>query len=84
MKRIFSTIIFAFATLVVFSQTEEAVYNYFNKTFTRNNDGSTDVNVSFSLTLFTHTAMNSTYGQTYVIYNPDHQSVTINDAYTIQ
>ncbi|MDY3064121.1 MAG: DUF3857 domain-containing protein [Bacteroidaceae bacterium] len=84
MKRIFSTIIFALATLLVFSQNTEAVYNYFNKTFTRNNDGSTDVNVSFSLTLFTHTAMNNTYGQTYVIYNPDHQSVTINNAYTIQ
>lgn len=84
MKRIASTLLLLALTLMVCAQPEEARYNYKNKTITRNADGSTDVNVSFSLTLFTHTAMNATYGQTYVIYNPKFQTITINEAYTIQ
>lgn len=66
------------------AQNEEARYNYIHKTITRHADGSTDLNVRMSLTLFTHTAMNSNYGETYVLYNSEHQKVTVNEAYTIQ
>lgn len=85
MKRTLLTSIFVLVGLVLFANaTDEARYNYYDKTITRNADGSTDYNVRFSLTLFTHTAMNSTYGETFVTYNPDFQKVTINEAYTIQ
>ncbi len=84
MKRIILISVCVLLSLTASAQTEEARYNYYDKTIVRNADGSTDFNVKFSLTLFTHTAMNSTYGQTYVIYNPDHQKVVVNEAYTVQ
>lgn len=62
----------------------EAVYNFWDESLVRNADGSTDHRVSFSLTLFTHTAMNSTYGQTFVCYNPNYQSLRIDTAYTVR
>lgn len=85
MKRALLISIFVFVGLALFANpTDEARYNYYHKTITRNPDGSTDYNVKFSLTLFTHTAMNSTYGETFVTYNPDFQKIIINEAYTIQ
>lgn len=84
MKRaLLLTLILSIATLG-FSQNEEARYNYIRKSITRNADGSTDYRSAFSLTLFTHTAMNSTYGESFVAFNPQFQTVTINDAYTIR
>lgn len=62
----------------------EAIYNFLDESLVRNADGSTDHRVSFSLTLFTHTAMNSTYGQTFVCYNPDYQTLHIDTAYTVR
>lgn len=84
MRKALSTILIALLAVVAFAQPKEAEYGYVKKSITRLADGSTDYNVSFSLTLFTHTAMNSTYGQTYVIYNPRYQQVKINKAYTIR
>lgn len=62
----------------------EAIYNFLDESIIRHTDGSTDHRVSFSLTLFTHTAMNSTYGQTFVCYNPEFQTLTLDTAYTIR
>ncbi len=84
MKRTLFISVCVLLSAAAFAQAEEARYNYYDKTLVRNADGSTDFNVKFSLTLFTHTAMNSTYGQTYVAYNPDFQKVTVNEAYTVQ
>ena len=84
MKRLFITSVFVLLAFVGFAQNEEARYNYYDTEIVRNADGSTDYRVKFSLTLYTHTAMNSTYGQTYVTYNPEHQRVVVNEAYTIQ
>ena len=36
------------------------------------------------LTLFTHTAMNSTYGESFIVYNPDFQTLKIHSSYTRQ
>lgn len=84
MRKTLLTSILLLLSACVFAQAEEARYNYYDKTIVRNADGSTDFNVRFSLTVLTHTAMNSTYGQTYVTYNPNHQKIIINEAYTVQ
>ena len=84
MRKTLLTSILLLWSACVFAQAEEARYNYYDKTIVRNADGSTDFNVRFSLTVLTHTAMNSTYGQTYVTYNPNHQKIIINEAYTVQ
>ena len=36
------------------------------------------------LTLFTHTAMNGTYGESFIVYNPQYQELKINSSYTKQ
>lgn len=84
MKNIIITSLLAFFALTALAQNEEARYHYYNKTITRNADGSTDETVDFALTMYTHTATNYTYGQTYITYNPSYQTIKINKAYTMQ
>lgn len=84
MKHIILTSLLAILTLTATAQSEEARYLYYNKSITRNADGSTDETVSFAITMYTHTATNYTYGQTYIPYNPNYQTITINKAYTTQ
>ncbi len=36
------------------------------------------------LTLFTHTAMNGTYGESFIVYNPQYQELKMNSSYTRQ
>lgn len=84
MKQTILTLLLAVFAIATYAQTDEACYHYYNKSITRNADGSTDETVSFALSMYTHTATNYTYGQTYIIYNPDYQTITINKAYTMQ
>lgn len=66
------------------SATPEAEYRKLSKTWTVNADGSQEYHHSMELTLFTHTAMNNTYGESFIVYNPDYQTVVIHSAYTTQ
>lgn len=36
------------------------------------------------LTLFTHTAMNGLYGESFIVYNPAYQELKIHESYTRQ
>ena len=49
----------------------EAEYGKVSKAWTLHADGSQEYRSSMELTLFTHTAMNSTYGESFIVYNPD-------------
>ena len=62
----------------------EAEYKKLAKTWTLNSDGSQEFRYQMELTLFTHTAMNSTYGESFIIYNPEYQVLKINSSYTQQ
>lgn len=64
--------------------TPEAEYKKLSKTYTLNDDGSQEFRYSMELTLFTHTAMNGTYGESFIIYNPQYQELKINTSYTKQ
>lgn len=64
--------------------TDEARYLYHNTEYILNDDGTQTARTSFALKLFTHTAMNSTYGETFIDYNPAYQKVVINSAYVVQ
>ena len=66
------------------SAAPEAEYRKLSKTWTVNADGSQEYHHSMELTLFTHTAMNNTYGESFIVYNPDYQTVVIHSAYTTQ
>ena len=63
---------------------DEARFNIIRKEYTLNSDGSTDYRYRKELTLLTHTAMNNTYGETFITYNPSYQSIHINESYTRQ
>lgn len=62
----------------------EAEYGKLVKNYTLHPDGSQELRVKKELTLFTHTAMNQLYGESFIIYNPTFQELKINDSYTRQ
>lgn len=62
----------------------EAEYNKVSKTWTLQADGSQEYRYDMELTLFTHTAMNGTYGESFILYNPEYQEVKIHKSYTRQ
>ena len=62
----------------------EAEYKKLSKSWQLNADGSQEFRYQMELTLFTHTAMNGTYGESFIVYNPLYQEVKINSSYTRQ
>lgn len=62
----------------------EAEYQNISRSWEVKADGSQEYRYSMELTLFTHTAMNNTYGESFVLYNPKYQELKINTSYTKQ
>lgn len=62
----------------------EAEYKKLAKTWTLNADGSQEFRLNMELTLYTHAAMNGKYGESFIVYNPHYQTLTINESYTKQ
>lgn len=62
----------------------EAEFGKLSKAWTLHADGSQEFRCNKELTLFTHTAMNGTYGETFIVYNPDYQELKIHSSYTKQ
>lgn len=62
----------------------EAEFRKLQETWTLQTDGGQEYRCYKELTLFTHTAMNSTYGETFITYNPAFQELKIHDAYVRQ
>ena len=87
MKHLSNKIAFVFCLLLVASfafAASEAEYKKLSKSWTLNADGSQEFRYNMELTLFTHTAMNSTYGESFIVYNPAYQTLKINESYTKQ
>lgn len=62
----------------------EAEFGKLSKAYTLHTDGSQEMRVQKELTLFTHAAMNSLYGESFIIYNPEFQELKIHESYTRQ
>lgn len=62
----------------------EAEYRKLNETYNLRADGSQEYRRYQELTLFTHTAMNGTYGETFITYNPIFQELKIHSSFTRQ
>lgn len=88
MKYFITPIVFVLCLLLAISTpasaASEAEYKKLSKSWTLNADGSQEFHYSMELTLFTHTAMNSTYGESFIVYNPAYQTLKINASYTKQ
>lgn len=84
----FTKTLFIFSLLLTISASafaaSEAEYQKLAKSWTLHADGSQEFRCNMELTLFTHTAMNSTYGESFIVYNPEYQTLTINTSYTKQ
>ncbi|MBC8321799.1 MAG: DUF3857 domain-containing protein [Bacteroidetes bacterium] len=85
MKKIILAIFCLFIVGTSFAQNEEADAEYLKilKEYTLNEDGSTDFHYSKELKLLTHYAFHRLYGETFIVYNTDFQTVKINSAFTI-
>lgn len=66
------------------SAASEAEYGKLSKTYTLNADGSQEYRYNMELTLFTHAAMNRTYGESFIVYNPKFQELKIHSSFTKQ
>lgn len=77
-----------FACLFVYalqvSAAPEAEYEKLSETYILHEDGSQEYHYRMELTLFTHTAMHSMYGESFVVYNPRYQELKIHSSYTRQ
>lgn len=74
--------LFLFASAAT-AQEYEATYHLVSKSYTLNEDGSVDYRYRKELQLFT-TASFDKYGETFILYNPEFQTLTINEAYTVR
>jgi len=84
MKRIHIILLFLSVFLIPLSAAPEAEYTKLSKTYTFNSDGSQEYRYNMELTIFTHAAMNRTYGETFIVYNPQYQELKIHSSYTKQ
>lgn len=75
-----SFVIFAPAVLTA----QEAEFVRLDKGYILHADGSQEFRCDKELKIFTHTAMNGMYGETFIIYNPDFQELKIHNCYTKQ
>ena len=62
----------------------EAEFRKLSKHYTLRADGSQELRVQKELTLYTHAAMNSLYGETFITYDPQYQELRIHESYTRQ
>ena len=72
-----------FLSVVSLAQSSDAVFKNFEKHYTLYPDGRMQYREVKELTLNTHYAFNHTYGETFIVFNPEAQKLAIDEAYTI-
>jgi len=68
---------------ISYSQNADAEYYKIHKEYTLNEDGSIEFHCAKELKLLSHYSFHRLYGETFIIYNTDFQTLKINSAYTI-
>ncbi len=63
---------------------DDATVNKLEKNYILHADGSQEMRVRKEVTLYTHPAINTLYGETFIVYNPDYQELKIHESYTRQ
>ena len=82
-KLTFLTFLLVFGIAAFAGPQYDANYRLISKSYTLNKDGSMDYRFRKELQLFSKSAFD-TYGETFIWYNPEYQTLTINEAYTIR
>lgn len=82
---IFNLLLFILLTANIgLAANPEAEYGKYHESWTLTTEGAQEYRCYQELTVFTHTAMNSTYGETFITYNPNYQELKIHSSYTRQ
>ena len=68
----------------VFAQPSEADFLLLQKDYIWYADGSSDMHCRQVIRYNTHVSFNRLYGETFIVFNPLGQQLTINEAYTVQ
>ena len=66
------------------SAASEAEFKKLIKSWTLNADGSQEFRYNMELTIYSYLAMRSLYGESFIQYNPEYQTLKINSSYTKQ
>ena len=83
--KILILLITLFATLPTQAQKKyDAIFKNITKNYVLNQDGSIDYTYRKELQLNSQRSFDKMYGETFIIYNPEYQTLTINEAYTIR
>lgn len=77
-------LLMAFVAVQAADHTNEAVWEKVSEYVDFHADGSQTYRCTSRLRLLTHRSFNSMYGETFIVYNPQWQKVTINENYTQQ
>jgi len=83
MKKIF-ILILLFTCSYITAQSSEADFLLLQKDYIWNADGSSEMHCRQVVRYNTRVAFNRLYGETFIVYNPLHQQLKINEAYTLQ
>ncbi len=86
MKRsIFFSLIFL-ASAFAFAQTPDAEYKVLKQSYTLNSDGTLDYHYRKEMVIHRNRAMTAyaDKGETFILYNPDFQTLNINESYTLR
>jgi hypothetical protein len=89
MKKYFSILLISIlllpSSILLYSQDEnyDAVYLQLKKEYTFNPDGSMDYRYMKKQKLQTYRSFHNLYGETFIVYNPDFQTLKVNEAYIV-
>lgn len=70
-------------SLVAQPSDQDAEYIKLIKEYTLNKDGSYDFHYRKEIRLLTHFSFHRLYGETFIVYNPQYQTLKINEAFTV-
>jgi hypothetical protein len=77
------SIVFAISSCKTNTDTDtDAIFKSISKVYQLNADGSVDYQYQHELKYLTHYAFNRSYGETFVVYNPQHQVLNVNKSET--
>lgn len=71
-------------TAISVSAAPEAEFKKLIKSWALNTDGSQEFHYNMELTIYSYLAMRSLYGESFIQYNPEYQTLKINSSYTKQ
>ena len=72
------------ATTVLMAQQPDAEYKLLSKKYVLNNNGNVDYTYHKELKLNSQRSFFSVYGESFIVYNPEFQTLKINEAYTLR